>query len=119
MASQQATSRTLKSIALTALAAFAFALLFGKLDAAAAQPSCPIAAATADALAVLPSVFLAAALQTLETFILDRQCALQGLFQMLVSFWLLLFVIAAVILLRAILKGQIEVFRAPGKYFRK
>jgi len=119
MASQQATSRTLKSIALTALAAFAFALLFGKLDAAAAQPSCPIAAATADALAVLPSVFLAAALQTLETFILDRQCALQGLFQMLVSFWLLLFVIAAALLLRAMLKGQIEVFPAPGKYFPK
>jgi hypothetical protein len=119
MASQQATSRTLKSIALTALAAFAFALLFGKLDAAAAQSDCPIATATADALAVLPSVVLATALQILETCILDRQCALQGLFQMLVSFWLLLFVIAAALLLRALFKGQIEVFPAPGKYFRK
>jgi hypothetical protein len=120
MASQQATSRTLKSIALTALAAFAFAFLFGNLDAAAAQSSCPIAAA-ADALAVLPTVFLAAALQTLETetCILDSQCLLQGLFQMLVSFWLLLFVIAAALLLRAVWKGKIEVFRAPGKYFRK
>ena len=119
MATQQTTSRIRKSIALAPLVAFAFALLFGNLDAAAAQTGCPIASVTADVLAVLPSVFLAAALQTLETFILDRQCALQGLFQMLVSFWLLLFVIAAALLLRAVWKGQIEVFPAPGKYFLK
>jgi hypothetical protein len=119
MATQQTTSRTRKSIALAPLVAFAFALLFGNLDAAAAQPSCPVAAATAEALAVLPSVALAAASHALETCIFNPECLLQTLFQMLVSFWLLLFVIAAVILLRAILKGQIEVFRAPGKYFRK
>ena len=119
MASQQATSRTRKSIALTALAALVLALLFGKLDAAAAQTGCPIAAATADALAVLPSIFLAAASQALETCIFNPQCLLQGLFQVLVSFWLLLFVIAAALLLRAVWKGQIEVFPAPGKYFRQ
>jgi len=66
MATQQTTSRIRKSIALAPLVAFAFALLFGNLDAAAAQPSCPVAAATAEALAVLPSVALAAASHALH-----------------------------------------------------
>jgi hypothetical protein len=119
MPSQQATSRTSKSIALAAFLAIALVILFGNLAAAAAQSSCPIAAATADALAVLPSLILAVTSQALETCILYHQCLLQGLFQMLVSFWLLLFVIAAAIVLRSVFKGQIEVFPAPGKYFRK
>jgi hypothetical protein len=60
------------------------------------------------ALWLLPSVFLATASQTL---------LFQSLVQMLVSFWLLLFVIATAILFRAVLKGKVGVFPEPGKYF--
>jgi multisubunit Na+/H+ antiporter MnhB subunit len=67
---------------------------------------------------VLPSVFLAVAL-VLLTCVFDHQWLLQGFFQMLVSFWLLLLVIAAAVLLRAVFRGKIEVFPARGKYLRK
>jgi hypothetical protein len=60
------------------------------------------------ALWLLPSVFLAAASQTL---------LFQSLVQMLVSFWLLLFVVATVILLRWVFKSKVGGFPEPSKYY--
>jgi hypothetical membrane protein len=67
---------------------------------------------------MLPSV-VGAASQAVDAYVFDYQWFLQGLFQMLVSFWLLLLVLAAAILLRAAFQGQVGVFPAPSKYFRK
>jgi hypothetical protein len=119
MTRQRALSRSHKSIAVTALVALGILVLFGNLNAATMQSGCPLSTTTAEALVLLPSVVLAAASQALETCIFNPQCLLQGLFQMLVSFWLLLFVITAALLLRAVLKGKMEQFPAPGKSFRK
>jgi hypothetical protein len=119
MGSQQATSQTLTSIVAAALVGLGILGLFGNFDGAAAQCSCPLEATTSEALAVLPSVVLAAASQTLETCVFNHQWLLQGFFQMLVSFWLLLLGIAVTIVLRAVFKGKIQVFPAPGKHVRK
>jgi hypothetical protein len=50
---------------------------------------------------VLPSVVLATASQAFQACVINHPEFLQGLFQMLVSFWLLLLVIVGALLLRA------------------
>jgi hypothetical protein len=107
MTRQSAFSRGSKSIAGAALVGLGLFVLSGNLDVAAAQLCCPLGTAAMQALWPLPSVFLAAASQTL---------LFQGLVQMLVSFWLLLLVVAAVILLRWVFKSKVGVFPEPGKY---
>jgi hypothetical protein len=76
-------------------------VLFGSLDGAAAQLSCPLATPAAEALGVLPSVMLSAASQGLQILFFDHQRFLQDFFRTLVSFWVLLFVIVGALLLRA------------------
>jgi hypothetical protein len=108
MTRQSAFSRDSVSIAGAALVALGLFVLSGNLDVAAAQLRCPLGTTAMQALWLLPSVFLDTASQTL---------LFQSLVQMLVSFWLLLFVIATAILFRAVLKGKVGVFPEPGKYF--
>lgn len=107
MTRQGAFSRGSKSIAGAALVGLGLFVLSGNLDVSAAQLRCPLGTTAMQALWLLPSVFLATASQTL---------LFQGLVQMLVSFWLLLFVIAAAILLRAVFKSKSGAFPKPGKY---
>ena len=108
MTRQSAFSRGSKSIAGAALVGLGLFVLCGNLDVAAAQLRCPLGTTAMQALWLLPSVFLAAASQTM---------LLQGLVQMLVSFWLLLFVVAAAVLLRAVFKSKVGVFPEPSKYY--
>jgi hypothetical protein len=119
MASQLATSRTLTAIVTAALVGLGILALFGNLDGTEARFCCPLGATATEAIAVLPSVVLAAAMQALLTCVFDHPCLLQILFQILVSFWLPLLVIVAAILLPAVFRGKIEVFPASGKCFRK
>ena len=101
MTNQRTHSRNPKSIAGVAFLVLGLLALFGNLDGAAAQLSCPIATPAAEALGVLPSVILSAASQTLQILFFDHQRFLQDFFQTLVLFWVLLFVIVGALLLRA------------------
>ena len=101
MTRQLTLSRGPKSIARTALVGLGLLILFGSVDGAAAQLSCPLGNTAGEALGVLPSVVLATASQAFQACVINQPEFLQGLFQMLVSFWLLLFVIVGALLLRA------------------
>jgi len=101
MTNQRTHSRNPKSIAGVAFLVLGLLALFGNLDGAAAQLSCPLATPAAEALGVLPSVILSAASQTLQILFFDHQRFLQDFFQTLVLFWVLLFVIVGALLLRA------------------
>jgi hypothetical protein len=107
MTRQRALSQNFKSIAGAALFGLGLLVVFESLDGAAAPLNYPLGPTALEALELLPSVLLTAASQSL---------LFQGLVQMLVSFWLLLFVIAAAILLRAVFKSKVGVFPEPCKY---
>lgn len=94
-------SRGPKSIAGTALVGLGLLILFGSVDGAAAQLSCPLGNTAREALGVLPTFILAAASQAFQVCVIDQQGFFQGLFQILVSFWLLLLVVIGALLLRA------------------
>jgi len=97
MKRQSSLSWSPKSIAGAAFVGIGLFVLFENLDGVAAQLSCPLGTNLGEALGVLLYIFMAAASRTL---------LFQGLVQMLVSFWLLLLVIAVAILLRGSLQGQ-------------
>jgi hypothetical protein len=105
MTRQGELSRGSKSIAGAALVGLGLFVLSGNLDVTAAQLRCPLGTTAMQALWLVPSVFLAAASQTL---------LFQGFVQLLVSFWLLLFVIAAAILLRGSSRAKSEYFPNPA-----
>jgi hypothetical protein len=91
-----------KSIAGTALVGLGLLILFGNVaERAAVQLSCPLGNTAGEALGMLPTFILAAASQAFQACVINQPEFLQGLFQMLVSFWLLLFVIVGALLLRA------------------
>ncbi|MBZ5655280.1 MAG: hypothetical protein LAO56_08365 [Acidobacteriia bacterium] len=92
MARQHTISQTVKSIAGSALVGPGLFILFGNLDGAAAQLGHLLRCTPCDGLGLLSSVILAASF--------DHQRLLEGLVQMLVSFWPLLFVIGGAVLLR-------------------
>lgn len=92
MASRRTLSQTLKSIAGVALVGPGLFILFGNLDGAAARLNHLLATTPGEGFGVLSSVILAASF--------DHQRLLQGLLQMLVSFWPLLFVSVGAVLLR-------------------
>ena len=92
MARQRTLSQTLKSIAGSALVGPGLFILFGNLDGAAARLNHLLATPPGEGLGVLSSVILAASF--------DHQRLLQGLLQVLESFWPLLFVSVGAVLLR-------------------
>ena len=91
MARQRTLSQILKSIG-SALVGTGLFTLFGNLDRDTARLSHLLATTPGEGLGVLSSVILAASF--------DHQRLLQGLLQMLVSFWPLLFVSVGAVLLR-------------------
>jgi hypothetical protein len=110
MTRQHTPSQTVKSIAGSALVGPGLFILFGNLDGAAAHLSY-LLSTPGEGLGVLSSVILAASF--------DHQRLLQGLLQMLVSFWPLLFVIAGVVLLRAAFTEEIGTQQTlPKKRYR-
>jgi hypothetical protein len=114
MTRQRTLSRSLKPIAGAALVGLGLLILSVNLYGAAAQMSCPLGTTAGEALGALPSVVLAVASQALQACVFDHQRFFQGLFQMLVSFWVLLVVVGA-ILLRAAFMGKIEALHTPSK----
>jgi hypothetical protein len=92
MARQRTSSQTLKSIAGSALAGPGLFILLGNLDGAAAAFRHLLATTSGAGLGLLSSVILAASF--------DHQQFLQGLLQMLASFWPLPLVIVGAVLLR-------------------
>lgn len=84
-------------------------VLLGNLDGAATAPklSCPLGATAQTALQVLASAVLTTASQALQALLFDHQRFFHGLFQMLLSFWLLTFVIVGAALLRVAFTGKV------------
>jgi len=101
MTRQIARSRGPKSIAGTALLGLGLLILFGNVDVAVAQLGCPLGNTAGEALGLLPTFILGAASQAFQACVINQPEFLQDLFQMLVSFWLLLFLIVGALLLRA------------------
>jgi hypothetical protein len=73
---------------------------------AAVQVPCPLASAST-ALHLVASIALAAVSQTMEATIFNQQCILQNLWQMVASSWLVLALVAAAVLLRAVFAGKV------------
>ena len=121
MTRQRTFSRPTEAIAGAALVGLGLLVLLGNLDGAATalKLSCPLGATAGTAVQVLASVVLTTASQALQALLFDHQRFFQGLFQMLLSFWLLTFVIVGAALLRAAFTGKVEAFREPNKDFRK
>jgi hypothetical protein len=106
MAGQGTVCGSPKSIAGASLVGLVVFMQFGNLNETAAQLSCSLGSAAGEAIGVLPSVVLAAASAALQTCVFDHQRYLQDLFQMLVSFWMLLLVIAGAVMLKARSRGK-------------
>jgi hypothetical protein len=115
MTRQRTFFRNPKSIAGAAFVGLGLLILSGNLHGAAVQLSCPLGTSAREALGALPTAILLAASQALQACVFDRQRFLQGLFQMLVSFWVLLLVIVGAVLLRAAFTGKIEALHTPSK----
>ena len=102
MAGQRTLSRTPELVAGAALVGLGLLVLANLGGAATASPlSCPLGGTAGTALQVVASVVLTLASQALQALVFDPQRFFQGFSQALVSFWLLIFVIAGAVLLRA------------------
>jgi hypothetical protein len=101
MAGQHTLFQNLKSIAGVALIGLGVFILFGSRTDAAAQLSSlnGITTEGAQTFGVLTDVGLAAS-HALQAYIFGRQEFLRGLYQILISFWPLLLVIAGTVFLR-------------------
>jgi hypothetical protein len=120
MTRQRTFPRPPEGIARAALVGLGLLVLLGNLDGAAAlKLSCPLGDTAGTAVQVLASVVLTTASQALQALLFDHQRFFQGLFEMLLSFWLLTFVIVGAALLRAAFTGKVEAFREPNKDFRE
>jgi hypothetical protein len=108
MTRQRTFSRPPEAIAGAALVGLGLLVLLGNLDGAATalKLSCPLGATAGTAVQVLASVVLTTASQALQALLFDHQRFFQGLFQMLLSFWLLTFVIVGAALFKGCLHGQ-------------
>ena len=74
---------------------------------AAVQAPCALASGASTALHLVASIALAAVSQTVEASIFNQQCILQNLWQMVASSWLVLALVAAAVLLRAVFTGKV------------
>jgi hypothetical protein len=116
MARQHTDFRSPKLLVATALIGLAVLILLGNADGRAVQPGCPLGALVGAALQAVPSILLQAGLRALQTCVFDHQVFLQDFLGMLVSFWLLLFIIVGTALLRSSFTGKTEGSPTPSKY---
>lgn len=117
MTRQHNTSENIKSIAGGILVGLGLHILAGNLAGDAAQLSHLLGVPAREALGVLPSVALAAS-HAARAYALDQQRCLDGLLQMVASFWPLLLVIVGTILLRDALTDRVREVPASDKYPR-
>lgn len=117
MTRQHNTAESLRSIAGGILVGLGLYILSGNLTGDAAQLRHLLDIPAGEALGVLPSVALAAS-QAAQAYALDHQGFLDGLFQMLASFWPLLLVIGGTVLLRDALTDRVKELPATNKYFQ-
>ncbi len=96
MTRQHTRSRSLKSVAGTAVVGLGLVILFGKLDGPAAQLTNFLGTGARETLELLPSL-VPAAWQALQAYVFDHQRFSPCLLQMLVSFWPLLHVVAGAV----------------------
>ena len=92
------------SCEVSCIVGFALLVLLANVGAPAAQLGCPLGTTANPAVALLESVFLAAASQALQACLFDHQHFMQGLVQMVASLWLLLLIIVAALLLASRLR---------------
>jgi hypothetical protein len=119
MTIQNTQNQSTKSIARVASVGLGFLAMSGSLNAAVAHLTCPLSSASGEGAGVLLGIVLASASQVLQACFLQRQWFLQNFFQMLVSFWLLLLVIAGAVALRTALKRRVERLTRPANASRK
>jgi hypothetical protein len=91
-----------------AVVGFGLLVLAGNLNAFATRLFSPFAVATNEAPAVLRFIVSVAISQASQDCVLDPQRLERGYLQSLVSFWLLLAVIAGAVLLRKVFAGKLE-----------
>ena len=116
MARQQKFSDSLRSIAGSGLVGLGLHILSGNLDRIGEQVQHLLGGTAGEALGVLPSGVLAAS-QAAQAYAIDHQGFLQGLLQILWSFWPLLLVIAGTVLLRDVVTDKVKGLPA-SKYFQ-
>jgi len=116
MARQRRFSESFRSIAGGALVGLGLHLLSGNLDRAAAQFRHLLGTAAGETPGILPSVVLVAS-QAVQAYACDHRVFLLGLFQVLLSLWPLLLVIAGTVLLQDALADRVKALPAPAKYF--
>jgi hypothetical protein len=117
MTSQRTPSQSTKPTVMPCILGFALIVLFGNVDALAAQLTCPLGSTTNRALEVLDSLAVSAIALALQSCILDQQQLLQGFTHILLSLWLLLF---TALVLRMVFAGttgaKTEDHSAPGNF---
>jgi hypothetical protein len=107
----------LKLAVVAALVGLAVLILLGSADATGMPASCPVGTLVGAALQTIPCVLAQAGLQTLLACLFDHRAFLQDFQRMLVSFWLLLFVVAGTALLRSRFTSKSEGSSTPSKDF--
>jgi len=116
MARRQKISEGLRSIAGSGLVGLGLHILSGNLDRIAEQAQQLLGGNAGEALGVLPSGVLAVS-QAAQAYAVDHQGFLQGLLQILWSFWPLLLVIAGTVLLRDAVTDKVKGLPA-SRYFQ-
>jgi hypothetical protein len=111
MASQQASSQSLKSIAGASVLALGLAVLFANLDGVAASVSHFAGMSAHEGLGVLPALGLAG-LHALQAYAFDQDGFISGFLQILVSFWPLILILVGAVLLRDVFRGPSASHRA-------
>lgn len=104
MMAQQKTSRRIRSISGAGVLAIGLFLLFVNLDGVTAQISYA-SGAPSETLGILPALGLAG-VRALHTYAFDPSLFLSSLLQILVSFWPLLLIVTAAMLLRPLARGE-------------
>jgi hypothetical protein len=118
MTRQDNSADGLRSIAGGVLIGLGLHILSGNLTGDATQLRHLVGIPAGEALGLLPSVALAAS-HVAQAYALDHQGFLDGLLQMLASFWPLLLVIVGTVLLRDALTDRVKELTAANKYFQE
>jgi hypothetical protein len=113
MTVQQASRRSLTSIAGAILLALGFLVLFANLDAVAGQISTAAGIPAAPEPQVLPALVLGT-LHAVQSYVFDPSGFFSALLQILVSFWPLTLIILGGVLLRDAFRGLFADYQAAA-----
>jgi hypothetical protein len=113
MATRQASSQSLKSIAGASLFALGLVLLFANLDGVAASLSSFAGISEREGVALLPALGLAG-LHALQAYAFDQAGFISGFLQILVSFWPLVLIFVGAVVLRRALARRLAALGIPA-----